>query len=89
LISKCAIRQIRGYYEGGVVKEWVRKVVKVMGHGAADPQQALLHPARPRSPEQPTFNSIRYTVDLLLPAANCWLLHAAIVAGLSGIFKRD
>jgi hypothetical protein len=63
-------------------------------------------------PSQPDFNSVRYTLDLLLPVVNFkqrdafsahgytgwlsfgfifagWLLAAIIVAGLSGIFKRD
>ena len=73
---------------------------------------ALLHPAKPGSPEQPAFNSFRYTMDLLLPVVNLkqrdafvtggwaawaafgftfagWLLAAVVVAGLSGVFKRD
>lgn len=29
-----------------------------------------LHPAKPGSPEQPGFNSFRYTMDLLLPVVN-------------------
>jgi hypothetical protein len=72
----------------------------------------LLRPAKPGSPEQPGFNSFRYTVDLLLPVANFkqrdsfvaggwvawasfgfifagWLLAAIVVAGLTGVFKRD
>jgi hypothetical protein len=72
----------------------------------------LLHPAKPGAGEQPSFNSFRYTVDLLLPVANFkqrdpfvaggwaawasfgftfagWLLAAVVVAGLSGVFKRD
>jgi hypothetical protein len=72
----------------------------------------LLHPAKPGSPEQPTFNSFRYTMDLLLPVVNFkqrdafvaegwaawasfgftfagWLLAAIVVAGLTGVFKRD
>jgi hypothetical protein len=72
----------------------------------------LLRPAKPGSPEQPGFNSFRYTVDLLLPVANFkqrdsfvasgwvvwvsfgftfagWLLAAVVVAGMSGVFKRD
>ncbi len=70
-----------------------------------------LHPAK-TGPEQPGFNSFRYTMDLLLPVVNFkqrdsfvadgwaswasfgftfagWLLAAAVVAGLSGVFKRD
>ena len=77
-----------------------------------DPQHAVLHPAKPGSPEQPAFNSFRYTMDLLLPVVNFkqrdsfvaegwaawwafgftfvgWLLAAIVVAGLSGVFKRD
>jgi fatty acid desaturase len=71
----------------------------------------LLRPAK-TGPEQPSFNAVRYTVDLLLPVANfkqrdsfvasgCaawvsftwifagWLLAAILVAGLTGVFKRD
>ena len=74
-----------------------------------------LHPAAPgqaRAPEQPAFNSFRYTMDLLLPVVNFkqrdsfvaegwaawasfgftfagWLLAAIVVAGLTGVFKRD
>ena len=77
-----------------------------------DPLHPLLRPAKPTSPEQPAFNSFRYTMDLLLPVVNFkqrdsfvaegwaawasfgftfvgWLLAAVVVAGLSGVFKRD
>jgi predicted membrane protein len=70
-----------------------------------------LRPAK-TGPEQPSFNSFRYTMDLLLPVVNFkqrdafvaegwaawaafgftfagWLLAAVVVAGLSGVFKRD
>jgi hypothetical protein len=72
----------------------------------------MLRQAKPGSPEQPAFNSFRYTMDLLLPVVNFkqrdsfvaegwaawasfgftfvgWLLAAIVVAGLSGVFKRD
>jgi hypothetical protein len=77
-----------------------------------DPLHPVLHAAKPGSPEQPAFNSFRYTMDLLLPVVNFkqrdsfiaegwaawasfgftfagWLLAAIVVAGLSGVFKRD
>jgi hypothetical protein len=77
-----------------------------------DPLHPVLRPAKPGSPEQPAFNSFRYTMDLLLPVVNFkqrdrfiaegwvawasfgftfagWLLAAIVVAGLSGVFKRD
>jgi hypothetical protein len=77
-----------------------------------DPTHPILRPAKPGSPEQPAFNSFRYTLDLLLPVVNFkqrdafvaegwaawasfgftfagWLLAAVVVAGLSGVFKRD
>ena len=70
-----------------------------------------LRPAK-SGPEQPGFNSARYTLDLLMPVANLhqrdafvphgyaawwafgltlagWLLAAVVVAGLTGVFKRD
>jgi hypothetical protein len=77
-----------------------------------DPRHPVLRPAKPASPEQPAFNSFRYTMDLLLPVVNFkqrdafaaeswaawasfgftfagWLLAAIVVAGLSGVFKRN
>ena len=77
-----------------------------------DPLHPMLRPAKPGAPEQPAFNSFRYTMDLLLPVVNFkqrdafvaegwaawasfgftfagWLLAAIVVAGLSGVFKRD
>jgi hypothetical protein len=70
-----------------------------------------LHPAKAGA-EQPSFNSFRYTMDLLLPVVNFnqrasfvtdgwaawasfgftfagWLLAAVVIAGLTGVFKRD
>jgi hypothetical protein len=77
-----------------------------------DPLHPVLHSAKPGSAEQPSFNSFRYTIDLLLPVVNLkqrdsfvaegwaawasfgftfagWLLAAVVVAGLTGLFKRD
>ena len=77
-----------------------------------DPLHPMLRLAKPGSPEQPAFNSFRYTMDLLLPVVNFkqrdafvaegwaawaafgftfvgWLLAAIVVAGLTGVFKRD
>jgi hypothetical protein len=79
--------------------------------GIASRYPDQLHPAKTGT-QQPSFNSFRYTMDLLLPVANFkqrdafiaegwaawasfgftfagWLLAAIVVAGLSGVFRRN
>jgi hypothetical protein len=41
----------------------------------------LLYPAKPGSPEQPSFNSFRYTMDLLLPVVNFKQRDSFVVEG--------